>query len=157
AIGTPSVPSAALAKSRNHWCAVGLYQRSARKSMGPTGGSIRISARLARPPHTRLTVVVPSVSTHLVDPVSGLSRRLEWDLNDPISKSKGDDTGTGTASLAAIRVLCPRKENFQVLPPSSEYCSAYSWTSSLSFVQTPRTRIARSLKVSDEKTWPCPS
>src|SRR4051794_28618285 len=46
------------------------------------------STRFARPPHTFVTVVVPSYSTQVVEPVSGRANRRRWVFHVPISKSK---------------------------------------------------------------------
>src|SRR6185437_10694026 len=54
----------------------------------PAAPPARYSARLARPPQTRLTTVMPSMSTQSCAPHRGCIRREEWVCQVPKSKSK---------------------------------------------------------------------
>src|SRR5215216_3797737 len=87
-VGGVMVPSLELAKLRLHLWVSGLYSRRLNPSKCPPGPSATSSTRLARPPHTFLTVVTPSISTHVVEPVRGCSRRLTCVFHVPILKSK---------------------------------------------------------------------
>src|SRR5216683_7568723 len=172
----PSVPTFGVAKSIFHSWVVGLNQRRAISSMCPDGPSALYSARLARPSQTFLTTETPSISTHVVDPVSGCKRRDECVFQVPKSKSKSCcPFSTAPACSASVlagdaevlrifgasacfsRVNSAMKAGAQVLPPSFEYDSSKWWESGAMLDHTARTRIDLSWKVSWAKSSPRPS
>src|SRR5436189_5935810 len=60
--------------------------------------------RFARPPHTFLHVVMPSISTHVVDPVNGFASRRTCVFHVPSSKSKSwFCANTGSVNASARR------------------------------------------------------
>src|SRR5882757_8846265 len=133
--------------------------------MWPAEPSALYSARLARPSQTFLTIVAPSTSTHVVDPVKGCKRRDECVFQLPRSKSKSrcpssvfvDAARAPDAVDCLSRVRSARKAAAQVLPPSLEYDSSKWWESGAMSDHTPRTRIDLSWKVSWAKSSPRPS
>src|ERR1700675_5206379 len=104
-----SVPTFGVAKLRLHWCAFGLYTRRDKSSIWPAEPSALYSAKLARPSQTFLTTVIPSMSAHVVDPVSGCRRRDECVFQAPKSKSKSCCPSRGMACVTpAVHELdCP--------------------------------------------------
>src|SRR5262249_454987 len=82
------VPLAMLEKLRLHWCDSGLYKRRDKPWMRPAGPVTSSSTRLARPSQTFRTTLVPSYSSHVVEPVNGFFRRFRCVFHTPISKSK---------------------------------------------------------------------
>src|SRR6266849_6159744 len=75
-------------KFKLHCRDCGLYRRRFSPSKCPAGPSTTSSTRLARPFQTFLTTVVPSYSTHVVEPVRGRSKRLKCVFHVPKWKSK---------------------------------------------------------------------
>lgn len=61
-------------------------------STAPVGPFTSSSTELARPPHTSRTVLVPSSSTHAMEPERGWVGRLIWVFQTPNSKSKSLST-----------------------------------------------------------------
>src|SRR5882757_1408798 len=136
----PRVPTLGVAKSIFHSWVLGLNQRRASSSTWPAGPSALYSARLARPSHTFLTIETPSISTQVVDRVSGCRRREECVFHAPKSKSNScpslgwlalvlpvcsaavlsgvDDGSAGAGCFSRVRT--PTKAGAQVLPPSLE-------------------------------------
>ena len=89
---------------------ISVLSACGRRATSPPGPDAWSSTRLARPPHTCLAIDMPSISTHVDEPVKGCVRRLTWVFHVPISKSKSwlisavdIFSPCGTCSLSGLR------------------------------------------------------
>src|ERR1044072_9456378 len=70
--------------------------------MCPAGPSTSSSTRFAQPFQTLRTTVMPSYSTHVVEPVKGCTSRFKWVFQAPISKSHSCCPSCGSGLLDGV-------------------------------------------------------